>query len=37
MNFASDNVFGIHPKILAAIQTANDGTSEWLRTNGPSR
>src|SRR5437868_9148587 len=27
MNFASDNVYGIHPKILAAIQAANQGTS----------
>ena len=27
MNFASDNVYGIHPKILAAIETANKGTS----------
>jgi threonine aldolase len=27
MNFASDNVYGIHPKILAAIEAANGGTS----------
>ncbi len=27
MNFASDNVYGIHPKILAAIDAANKGTS----------
>src|SRR5215217_6142644 len=27
MNFASDNVYGIHPKILAAIEAANTGTS----------
>ncbi|WP_119272855.1 threonine aldolase family protein [Taklimakanibacter deserti] len=27
MNFASDNVYGIHPKILAAIEAANKGTS----------
>lgn len=27
MNFASDNVYGIHPKILAAIEAANQGTS----------
>lgn len=27
MNFASDNVYGIHPKILAAIEAANHGTS----------
>lgn len=27
MNFASDNVYGIHPKILAAIDAANQGTS----------
>jgi threonine aldolase len=27
MNFASDNVYGIHPKVLAAIDAANKGTS----------
>jgi threonine aldolase len=27
MNFASDNVYGVHPKILAAIKAANEGTS----------
>jgi threonine aldolase len=27
MNFASDNVYGVHPKILAALTAANDGTS----------
>ncbi len=27
MNFASDNVYGIHPRILAAIEAANQGTS----------
>ena len=27
MNFASDNVYGIHPRILAAIEAANTGTS----------
>lgn len=27
MNFASDNVYGVHPKILAAIEAANKGTS----------
>jgi threonine aldolase len=27
MNFASDNVYGIHPLILAAIEAANKGTS----------
>lgn len=27
MNFASDNVYGIHPRILAAIEAANKGTS----------
>jgi threonine aldolase len=27
MNFASDNVYGIHPKILAAIDAANKGTA----------
>lgn len=27
MNFASDNVYGIHPKILAAIEAANQGTT----------
>jgi len=26
MNFASDNVYGVHPKILAALAEANDGT-----------
>ncbi|MGE3877387.1 MAG: beta-eliminating lyase-related protein, partial [Parvibaculaceae bacterium] len=28
MNFASDNVYGVHPKILAAIEAANTGTSK---------
>jgi threonine aldolase len=28
MNFASDNVYGVHPKILAAIEAANSGTSK---------
>ncbi|MBI2717302.1 MAG: low specificity L-threonine aldolase [Rhizobiales bacterium] len=27
MNFASDNVYGVHPKILAALAAANDGTA----------
>lgn len=27
MNFASDNVYGVHPKILAAIADANTGTA----------
>ncbi|MBL8907251.1 MAG: low specificity L-threonine aldolase [Rhizobiales bacterium] len=27
MNFASDNVYGIHPRILAAISEANSGTT----------
>lgn len=27
MNFASDNVYGVHPKILAAIGDANSGTA----------
>jgi threonine aldolase len=27
MNFASDNVYGIHPRILAAIEAANQGTA----------
>lgn len=27
MNFASDNVYGIHPKIFAAIDAANKGTT----------
>jgi threonine aldolase len=27
MNFASDNVYGVHPKILAALAEANAGTS----------
>jgi threonine aldolase len=27
MNFASDNVYGVHPKILAALGGVNDGTS----------
>jgi threonine aldolase len=27
MNFASDNVYGIHPKIFAAIEAANKGTT----------
>jgi threonine aldolase len=27
MNFASDNVYGVHPKILAALAEANTGTA----------
>ncbi len=27
MNFASDNVYGVHPRILAALADANPGTS----------
>lgn len=27
MNFASDNVYGVHPKILAALAQANGGTA----------
>ena len=27
MNFASDNVYGVHPKILAALAHVNDGTA----------
>lgn len=27
MNFASDNVYGVHPRILAALADANDGTA----------
>lgn len=27
MNFASDNVYGVHPKILAALAEANGGTA----------
>jgi threonine aldolase len=27
MNFASDNVFGVHPRIMEAIQEANAGTA----------
>ena len=27
MNFASDNVFGVHPRILEALQAANAGTA----------
>ena len=27
MNFASDNVYGVHPKILGALAAANDGTA----------
>ncbi len=27
MNFASDNVYGVHPKVLAALAEANDGTA----------
>ncbi|MGE0210064.1 MAG: low specificity L-threonine aldolase [Parvibaculaceae bacterium] len=26
MNFASDNVYGVHPKIMAALAAANEGT-----------
>lgn len=27
MNFASDNVYGVHPKILSALSAVNDGTA----------
>jgi threonine aldolase len=27
MNFASDNVYGVHPRILAALADANEGTA----------
>lgn len=27
MNFASDNVYGVHPRIMAALQEANAGTA----------
>jgi threonine aldolase len=27
MNFASDNVYGVHPKILASLSEVNDGTA----------
>ena len=27
MNFASDNVYGVHPKILAALGEVNGGTA----------
>lgn len=27
MNFASDNVYGVHPRILAALTEANEGTA----------
>ena len=27
MNFASDNVYGVHPKILAALAEVNGGTA----------
>ena len=27
MNFASDNVYGVHPKILAALTQVNGGTA----------
>jgi threonine aldolase len=27
MNFASDNVYGVHPKILASLMVANEGTA----------
>ncbi len=27
MNFASDNVYGVHPRILASLSDANDGTA----------
>ena len=27
MNFASDNVYGVHPRILAALASANEGTA----------
>jgi threonine aldolase len=27
MNFASDNVYGVHPRILAALSAANEGTA----------
>jgi threonine aldolase len=28
MNFASDNVYGVHPRILAALGNANEGTAK---------
>ena len=27
MNFASDNVYGVHPRILEALSEANNGTA----------
>jgi threonine aldolase len=27
MNFASDNVYGVHPRIMAALEAANSGTT----------
>jgi threonine aldolase len=34
MNFASDNVYGVHPKILAAIGEANGGTAPSYGSDG---
>jgi threonine aldolase len=37
MNFASDNVYGVHPKILAALQEANGGTAPSYGGDGHTR
>jgi threonine aldolase len=37
MNFASDNVYGVHPKILAALGEANGGTAPSYGGDGHTR
>ena len=37
MNFASDNAYGVHPKILAALGEANDGTAPSYGGDGYSK
>jgi len=37
MNFASDNVYGVHPKILAALGEANGGTAPSYGSDGPTK
>jgi threonine aldolase len=37
MNFASDNVYGVHPRILAALNEANNGTAPSYAADDPSK
>ena len=34
MNFASDNVYGVHPRLLAALSEVNGGTAVLEGPNG---